>query len=247
MRWGTAGRNRRAQRPLLVLLLAPLLFTFVAAAMRAYPYGGSARTSLYMAPAFCLLAGLGLDALLRKVLRLREYRSGWQVAMLALCGIAVVGIVSDVLSPYRSDSVYRSYRAVQHVVRETRPGDIWVAFNAVEPVDYAPYLGDWRGTGAQFVFDVLRFAPVSLQWAPPAGEVTVESPGRVWLLSYRGHRVQFPDEQLWAYLAELERRLGQPEQQRFVIKVVDGVEEALDVFVFTPAPATEEGAPFATE
>ena len=51
---------RRRRGFLLALLLAPLAFNLLAAAMHRYPYGGHARMSLFMAPAFCMLIGLGL-------------------------------------------------------------------------------------------------------------------------------------------------------------------------------------------
>ena len=55
-------------RPLLLaLLLSPLVPTFLASALHRYPYGTSARVSLYMAPAFCLLAGLGAVSLIRRL------------------------------------------------------------------------------------------------------------------------------------------------------------------------------------
>jgi hypothetical protein len=57
---GIAILVRRRQGFLLALLLAPLALNFVAAAMHRYPYGGHARITLFMAPAFCILIGLGM-------------------------------------------------------------------------------------------------------------------------------------------------------------------------------------------
>jgi hypothetical protein len=57
---GAAILVRRRQGFLLALLLAPLTLNFVAAAMHRYPYGGHARMTLFMAPAFCILIGLGM-------------------------------------------------------------------------------------------------------------------------------------------------------------------------------------------
>ncbi len=64
---GSVWLWRRRQRKLLALLLSPLTLLFVAAAMKRYPYGGSARVTLFMAPAFCLLAGIGVHAMLRRL------------------------------------------------------------------------------------------------------------------------------------------------------------------------------------
>ena len=43
----------------LFLTISPLFPAFFAATLRLYPYGGSIRTMLYMAPFLCILAGIG--------------------------------------------------------------------------------------------------------------------------------------------------------------------------------------------
>jgi hypothetical protein len=235
--WGT-------RRDLLWLLLGPLVFTMLAAAAQKYPYGGSARTSLYMAPAFCLLAGLGLSRVLNYLAALARIMFRWPhgrtcrvyltCAAVVLLLIAVGGTIGDAVRPYKEGPVQRSRAAVDYVVEQTRPGDRWVVFNATERVDYAPWLGDWRGTGAQFVFDVLRFHPVPLSWAPLPDTVTPDPGGRVWFFAYRGWKVPFPEEQLEGYLGVLTRRLGQPQMQRFFLKEKEGRIEAIDLYLFEP-------------
>ena len=61
---GVAVLVRRRQGLLLGLLLAPLGLNFIAAAMHRFPYGGHARMTLFLAPAFCLLIAFGLTAAL---------------------------------------------------------------------------------------------------------------------------------------------------------------------------------------
>src|SRR5262249_39553390 len=58
---------RRGRKSLLAILLAPLGLGFVAACVGGYPYGGSARTMQYIAPAICLMTGLGGAALLARL------------------------------------------------------------------------------------------------------------------------------------------------------------------------------------
>lgn len=233
----------QTNRALLALLLMPLALTFVAAALHKYPYGGSARTSLYMAPAFCLLGGLGLRMVVYLLWRtfrptIPERRAGLIVCGLVLAGICVGGAIADVLRPYKDKPVLRSRQAVDAVVRDTRPGDAWVVFYTRDRVEHAPSLQDSRGTGGQFVFDILRFAPVPLSWAPPADRVNPSQPGgRVWLLAYRGVRLDFPEEQFAAYRDAIAARLGPPEVRQYEIKRrknEDGVEriEAVDVLRF---------------
>lgn len=243
----TAGE--RLNRRLLLLLLAPLPLTLFAAALEKYPYGGSARTSLYMAPAFCLLGGLGLYTLCGYIVLLRRRWTGMRAlgrrlfgrdlklahlvlgAAAGLALIAVGGATRDITRPYKTEAVVRSYDAVRALAERAEPGDVWVIFNAIERVEYAPYLGEWRGTGGQFVFDVLRFAPVPVAWSPPPGEVPPNA-GRIWLMAYRGVKADFPQEQLDAYLAPLRERFGEPEAERFMIKEVREGREALEVYRF---------------
>jgi len=61
---GLAVLMRRRQWLLLSLLLAPLGLNFIAAALHRFPYGGHARMTLFLAPAFCMLIAIGLTAAL---------------------------------------------------------------------------------------------------------------------------------------------------------------------------------------
>ena len=64
---------RRKQGSFLVLCLAPLAVTFVAALLRRFPYGGAIRLNLYMAPLMCMLIGYGLT-----VVGVGWVRLGWR-------------------------------------------------------------------------------------------------------------------------------------------------------------------------
>ena len=55
---------RRGQRTILALLVMPMGVALAVAALKLYPYGGQARIMQYIAPAVCLMAGLGLSTLL---------------------------------------------------------------------------------------------------------------------------------------------------------------------------------------
>jgi hypothetical protein len=226
----------RTDRSRLWLLLGPLAFTFVAAALEKYPYGGSARTSLYMAPAICLLAGLGGYELLRRFLQGEQLVDGVKVACLGLALFGIGASIADLMKPYKDKAVRLSYQHVRTLAERARPEDQWVVFNAIEPRDYAPYLGDWRGTGAQFVFDLMRFRPTRapILWAPRPEEVPAPAGGRVWLLAYHGVRIEFPRDQFDAYRAPLVERFGQPQVEFMKIKERGGREEGVDVHEFAP-------------
>ncbi len=250
------GAMWRTRRPLLVLLLLPFALTFVAACVKAYPYGGSARTSLYLAPAICLLAGLGGLTVLRWLLPPRHVRGALAIIAGLLTVFAVAVMAGDMAQPYQSKSSQLSKAAVVAVAQQTRPGDKWISFNADEASEFGPYLGDWRGVGGQFVFDALRFAPGPVDWAPDPNTVTRPAGGTLWLVTYRAdHRpgapkesakrgvppkaIDFPDEQYAAYLAVLTARLGPPTHTSYPIKSeqrADGTDkrESVEVDRFGP-------------
>ncbi|HEY3246170.1 MAG TPA: glycosyltransferase family 39 protein, partial [Phycisphaerae bacterium] len=229
-----AVRLWHTRRELLLLLLGPLPFALIAAGLKAYPYGDSARTSLYLAPAFCLLAGLGLWVLLQRFLKGQWRRAGLRVAAIVFCLFAVGGMAIDLLQPYKSGPVARSRAAVKTLVDSTGPQDRWVIFNATVPVPYAPWLGDWHGIGAQFVFDVLRFARVPVQWAPPPESIQPQPGAKLWLMAYSGCKVGFPDDQWAAYLATIRARFAPPVRHTFEIKRKGDCIEALTVYEFPP-------------
>jgi hypothetical protein len=245
-----AVRLARTRPALVFLLLGPLPLAFIAAAIHAYPYGGSARTMLYMAPAFCLLAGHGLYvscayliprgvARVRRIrpplIAQRRYARGLLVvitiALVATCAGAMVG---DTLRPYQSRASLKSREAVRMIARQTAGADRWIIFNAQERVSYAPYLGDWRGVGGQFVFDVLRFAPVPVAWAPRPETVERLPGGRIWLIVYQAdqRKVAFPHEQLADYVSALRARLGPLEHESFGVKNEPGKVESIEVYRF---------------
>lgn len=204
----------KKRRDLLVLLLAPLVFNFIAAALHRYPYGGSARTSLFLAPAFCLLAGAGLSVLIG---RCANRLSAWHARVwpagerflvdrfgaaprarslrLAACGLLAVGlgsIAKDLIEPYKKAANQRCRALIAELGRRVAPHDVVLAFHTDKPdVQHAPYIAIWKGDGAQFVFYLLREMPVTVQWAPPPGQVIKPADGgRAWLVAYGGYEFE---------------------------------------------------------
>jgi hypothetical protein len=92
---------RRGRRGLTVMLLAPFALAMAAAALRRYPYGVEARQMQFVAPAICLLAGLGSAWLLRVIPwpRVRVGLSSLGVFLLA--GFGFASLAGDVARPYR--------------------------------------------------------------------------------------------------------------------------------------------------
>jgi hypothetical protein len=93
---------RARRRTWLALLLAPLGLGLLGAAVGGYPYGASARTMQYAAPAICLLAGLGAAWLIGRI-AYAPWR--WRSAAAWGCLLAALGLASgvrDLAWPYKT-------------------------------------------------------------------------------------------------------------------------------------------------
>ena len=104
---------RRRQFALIVLALGPFGLAFIASVLGRYPYGGSARTMIFVAPMICLLSGLGLAVMIG---RLRLARARRLAVFTTALGLAMTGIVMLGLKmafPYKSipDQNSRALRA----------------------------------------------------------------------------------------------------------------------------------------
>jgi hypothetical protein len=233
----------KRQPLLVVLLVSPFLLNILAAAVHAYPYGAAQRISQHLAPAICILAGQGAFVLGQKLLgshRLVRFFAGAFVVGGAAYGIAAC--VVDVVQPYATIDSYRSHQAVRELAELSDPDDQWIIFNAAEPVEHAPWLGDWRGIGAVFAFDVLRFSHQSPIWSPYPSEIDwPDERGDVWLLVYwavhNRKLPEFPQAQLDAYIADTNSRLGEPaEIKQWLVKGPGKKHESIFAYHYVRPP-----------
>ncbi len=100
---GLVALARRKQGWFLVLCLAPLAVTFVAAALRRFPYGGNIRLNFYMAPFLCMLIGYGMAVLLTWAARRGWRPERWLFGTLAtLALVGGVTVARDLATPYKN-------------------------------------------------------------------------------------------------------------------------------------------------
>ena len=224
---GTVATWRRSRRTLL-LLLGPLVLTFIAAAVKRYPYGTSARVSLYMGPAFCLLGGVGLRSVLGRMLRGRSVQGGFRIAAVVLASVAMAGIVRDVVQPYKKLSCQINRSAMRWLSEQTGPADRWVIYNALIDVPHSPNLRRWGGSAARFRYYIMRFADAPVLWGPDPEKLTPTERGRTWLVVYRGKELPFDEERFASYLRSLVARLGPFERRSFDL----GAPEAIEIYQF---------------
>jgi hypothetical protein len=188
------GRGRAA----LALLLLPFALNLVAAALHAYPYGGSARWMLHLAPAVCLSAGLGAA-------RLVERRPRARAGLLGLLALAALfGMGRDLARPYKNlhDREHRAFarRFWTEAARDA------VLVCATTDLGWVPSPEGWaRGHYAQYLCNQRITSPRHAAGRPPdLAAVSADRPLRVALFA----RADAPPDEarLAAWTAELEAR-----------------------------------------
>jgi hypothetical protein len=115
---------RNGYRSLLALCLVPFALNLAAAVLGKYPYAGCCRLSQHLAPAICLLAGVGWASVMEWWSPSRSGRLvlvKWAAAMLIVFAFAV--FIQKCLTPDR-DPVSRFSRDLHRELgAELRPGD----------------------------------------------------------------------------------------------------------------------------
>lgn len=223
----------RTRKALLLLLLGPLAFNFIAAALHAYPYGTSARFSLHMAPAFCLLAGVGSMRLIRTV-RSPRRRVRW-VHGIALFMVSLIlgGMAWNLVHPYKYRSDLEIRRVLRSLSRQAGPSDRWISFNVERPEP--PQIdASWRRRGGTAVYRyyLSRLAPVPLHWAPDPSSVTGAPGSRIWLLAFKEPGTTFDEDRLDDYVDSLSERFGPAERIAHPLQNGKGLGE-LAIYRFT--------------
>jgi 4-amino-4-deoxy-L-arabinose transferase-like glycosyltransferase len=198
-----------------LLLLSPLPLMFIAAALRAYPYGGSARVAMHVAPAICLLAGSGLVAVVGRFSNPRNsLRIMYSIYTLFSLAIAVA-IAVDIVRPFKSEADLRDRQIVQTLAGATEKEDQWVIFGGTTNQPHVPNLFHWGGSAARFRFNVLRYAQIPVYWGPAPADVVKSERGRTWLIVYRDNKAEMPEDLLGRYLREMAGRFGAPTMDRY--------------------------------
>jgi len=202
----------RTRRDLLVLFLSPIPPMFLASCFHLYPYGTSARTTLFLAPAFCLLAGAGAMSLIRR--RSVEGRRRWvRFAAIGLGVIPLVGSLANVIQPYKNWEDTLNRRAVEALAAMAQPGDRWLVTDGLDArlESRQAILEHWVQQVAEVKYNILADAPVPTRWLPdPLAVASAARSGRTWLIVHRTGCPNFDEARLFAAKRRLEQALGSP-------------------------------------
>ncbi|MDA7977336.1 MAG: glycosyltransferase family 39 protein [Pirellulales bacterium] len=132
----------RDHRTYLVLLLSPFFLGFLAAAMQKYPYGGSARTMLYLAPSICLLAGIGGGWLLERITCSMRKKRMLVTAFGVLTVLGGINFARDLIRPYKTIEDQRLEAFAQWLW--TDYGQDCELVCAGTDLGYSPYGKNWN-------------------------------------------------------------------------------------------------------
>jgi 4-amino-4-deoxy-L-arabinose transferase-like glycosyltransferase len=198
----------RKDRVTAMLLLTPFGFTFIAAALQAYPYGGSARVAQHLAPAICLLAAAGVHYVVTSRFRGedRERRVHWVLGLCAL--IILAGIARDIAKPYKTRSDLDNRRIVLGLLRGAPPGTLWNVFGNWDGRSDTPNFYDWAGPAARLRYYLVRDPDARVFWG--ADPLALPAAGRIKLLAYHSPDSTFPERLFDSYLARFQALWGKP-------------------------------------
>jgi Dolichyl-phosphate-mannose-protein mannosyltransferase len=205
---GAVSWWRRGRRLDVLLLLAPLPLMLLAAALRKYPYGGSARVSLHLAAPFCILAGQGLVALLRRLLGPRRAAAGTRIAALVMLAFIAGGLALDVARPHKSLADRERRDFVRELAAKSGPDDRWLVFGSFSDTPWAPNLFHAGGSAATIRYYAPRYAPGELLWGADPVTLFPRRGARTWLIAYEDEEAPFAADQWTAYRGAVSARLG---------------------------------------
>jgi hypothetical protein len=173
---GIAVLRKSGRHGLLPLLLFPFAWTLLAAALRLYPYGKHPRVAQHLAAPICLLAGAGLAAALkfRSPSVAGTHRRAFIAGAVLAC-FALVGMVLDILTPYKSggDAVFR--RFVREIASEAGREDRVVFFKPA---------GNEAPSPLEFY---LKRAGLKVWWTGKLDLQAQPAPRQIWIVSYTLH------------------------------------------------------------
>jgi hypothetical protein len=222
---GTVALVRQRRGSSLLLWLAPALPTLIAAALHRYPYGDSVRVSIHLAPGICVLAGVGVAALVDRVPAPRARATLLGLVLAALTCISIGGATRDALSPYKAWEEETGRRAMRDLAERIGPGPAVTIYNAPEGT-HGPPDGPAFYQTLRYYLDL--YTGIRPRWRTEGGLDTAAS----WLLVYRGPQYGPDAERVQAVAAEAGLALT-PEHEYFFSQRAP---TSLAVYRCQPAP-----------
>ncbi|MBX3413391.1 MAG: glycosyltransferase family 39 protein [Pirellulales bacterium] len=224
---------RVRRRTLLLACLGPFFLAFVAASLQRYPYGGSTRVVLYLAPAICLIAGLGATWIIS------WGREPWFRRAMALVAIAVLGLIgagqgiADLVMPYKTIHDERDRAFADWLWNDKAHGVEMVCVYRDLGLDFFPLNWEW-GHSARYLCNQRIYSPRhGGPGQPPDWDaITAERP-LVCVVYWVGD-LKRDDARFNAWLAEVGQRFELADRERHVLNPDSGYTETYELYTFVP-------------
>lgn len=228
---------RVRRRTLLLACLGPFLLAFVAAAMQRYPYGGSTRLMLYLAPAICLVAGLGATWILTWGKQAWFRRAGAVLAVAVLAAIGAGQGVADLVVPYKTIYDERDRAFADWLWNDKAHGVEMVCVYRDLGLDFFPPNWEW-GHSARYLCNQRIYSPRhrGLGHAPDWDAISAERP-LVCVVYWVGDLAR-DEAKFNAWLAEVGQRFDLADRERHVINPDSGYTETYELYTFVPRVTT---------
>lgn len=236
---GVAILARRRQGALLLLLLGPLAWSFVAAAMHRYPYGQMAKFQIYMAPAICILSGVGIAGLFR--LRYRGRPIPHVSAAVVLGVLAVFGagsIVRDFVQPAKSATVMRARDFARWFWFTAEFESEAVCLKTDLGLDFSPATYNY-GLSCLYLCNQKIYSPRHARGEPPRWDrISAQWPLRC--VEYRGARQPYDHQAAAAWLESMQKRYRLVSRERFPFVNIKRLDQSpsefdyVEVYRFVP-------------
>ncbi len=205
---------RRRQGALALLLLGPLAWSFVAAAMHRYPYGQMAKFQIYMAPAICLLAGIGIAGLFRLGYGRRAIPRVPAAVVLGVLGFFAVGsIVRDFVQQAKSPTVMRARDFARWFWFTAEFEGEAVCLKTDLGLDFSPATYNY-GLSCLYLCNQKIYSPRHARGEPPRWDrISAQWPLRC--VEYRGARQPYDHQAAAAWLQSMQKTYRLVSRERF--------------------------------
>lgn len=234
--------------------VVPLGLNFLAALLERYPYGGHVRLMLYMAPLFCLLAGLGAAYLTRWFFRVGPYQRACLAGFLLLfAAIPTMSVVRDFIRPYKHTEYLANRNFAQWFWTNHELDSEVVCLKTDLGLDFAPGTFEW-GDGALYECNMRIYSPRHAAGEEPSWD-TISDTRPLRCVLFRVPEMPFDNERFQAWLDQMSQKYELTDWSRHPFGRFAGHDDLLatygvEVFEFVPrdtaTPPTGPAEPIPT-
>jgi len=231
---------RRQERTTVAMVILPMALAFLAAALKRYPYGFSARTMQYLAPTICLMAGMGAAWAISCIPRREGQQRILAGVMVFLVLLGVGSIARDLVKPYKTIHNWKDRAFAQWLWTDKAFEATLVCAKTDLGLDLYPGCYEW-GASSLYLCNQRIYSPVHSDGSREIGldEIEEDHPLRCVVYSIPGMKRDEAAFQSWMNSMQERYRLAGKESH-LLNADTEWYHEQIDIYEFVPL--TEEVA-----